>query len=147
MSGKPYNKERRIFIDTNVLVGCYRGQKNDVFAMDYLFRLKDYELYTSVLAIAQTISFCQGRKMSKQPKDEIIRFVRSVTRKVKLIGFADKDVEQAFALPMNDLEDNIQYILGSKLKCYYYVTNNVKDFNFNSVSTILPKNVRTIGND
>ena len=133
MSGRPHNKERRVFIDTNVLVGYFRGQKNDVFAMEYLFHLKDFELYTSVLAVAQTISVCQGRKGSKHPKDEVIRFVRSMAKKVKLIGFADKDIEQAFAIPMNDLEDNIQYTLGSKLKCYYYVTNNVKDFKFNSI--------------
>jgi hypothetical protein len=36
MIKKNQNKERRIFIDTNVLIGFYHGIKKDVEAMNYL---------------------------------------------------------------------------------------------------------------
>lgn len=139
------NKERRIFIDTNVLVGFYRGIKHDVAAMKFLFKLKDYECYTSALAVAQTISTCQGNKKKKGAKEDIAAFVKSLIGKVKIIGSTDKDIEAALDLPTNDLEDNIQYIVGSKLSCYYYITNNIKDYKFNNISPILPKKIYKIG--
>lgn len=143
MSNKA-NRERRIFIDTNVLVGYYRNQKRDVAALKYILKLKDYECYTSALAIAQTISTCQGKRKSKISKDIIIAFIKPLIAKIKVIGYIDKDIEAAFDLPSNDLEDNIQYIIGSKLGCYYYITNNIKDYKFNNISPVLPQNVRTI---
>lgn len=138
------NKERRIFIDTNVLIGYYRGLKHDVAAMKYLLKLKDYECYTSALAIAQTISTCQGRKKGKISKDTIVRFVKPLMGKIQIIGFSDKDISSALEMQTNDLEDNMQYVIGSKLSCYYYITNNVKDYKFNNISPVLPQNVRTI---
>lgn len=138
------NRERRIFIDTNILIGSFRQQKHDVAALKYLLKLKDYECFTSALAIAQTISICQGKRKSKVSKDDIITFIKPLMTKIKVIGYTDKDIEAAFSLPSNDLEDNIQYVIGSKLGCYYYITNNVKDYKFNNISPILPQNVRTI---
>ncbi|MBO5974984.1 MAG: type II toxin-antitoxin system VapC family toxin [Paludibacteraceae bacterium] len=144
MIKKNQNKERRIFIDTNVLIGFYHGIKKDVEAMNYLLKLKNYECYTSALAIAQTISTCQGSKKRKIAKDAIIQFIKQLMGKINVIGFTDKDILNAMNLPTNDIEDNIQYVIGSKLSCYYYITNNIKDYKFNNISPILPKNVRTI---
>lgn len=145
MRGNPKNKERRIFIDTNVLIGYFRGQKQDVTAMEHLFRLRDYECYTSVLAIAQTISTCQGSKKAKMDKSKIMSFIKLLSHRVHFIGFTDKDIDSAFDMPGNDVEDNIQYVIGSKLQCYYYVTHNIKDYKFNNISPVLPGNARTIG--
>lgn len=58
-------KFRRIYIDTNVLIGYFRNVKADVAAMEYMFKLRDYELYTSTLAISQTISTLQGKRKDK----------------------------------------------------------------------------------
>jgi predicted nucleic acid-binding protein len=144
MQGKS-NKERRIFIDTNVLIGYYRGIKHDVSAMKFLLKLQDYECYTSVLAIAQAISTCQGSKKNKEAKCTVASFMKSLMGKIKVIGLTDKDILDAMELPTNDLEDNIQYVIGSKLSCYYYITNNIKDYKFNNISPISPKKIYKIG--
>ncbi len=65
--------------------------------------------------------------------------------KVKVIGLTDKDILDAMELPTNDLEDNIQYVVGSKLSCYYYITNNIKDYKFNNIAPISPKKIYRIG--
>ena len=144
MSSKPLNKERRIFIDTNVLIGCYCNLPHDKAAMQYLFSLRNHELYTSVLAIAQTISTLQGNKKIKAPREKVIEYVNHLAAKIKFVGFADKDIEKACIMPNKDIEDNIQYVIGSKLRCYYYVTNNVNDYKYNSVLAVEPSHVYTI---
>ncbi len=137
-------KFRRIYIDTNVLVGYFRNVKADVLAMEYMFKLRDYELYTSTLAISQTISTLQGKRKDKAYRQEIIDFIKRLTHKVKLIGFASGDIDEALAMDNIDLEDNIQFVLGQKMSCYTYVTNNIKDFRYNTVAVVEPAYIRSI---
>lgn len=144
MSGKPLNKERRVYIDTNVLIDYYRGMPAETKAIEQLFRMRDYELFSSVLTAAQVIATLQGKKM-KVPRDKVIAFVRKLANKIRFIGVADTDIEAAFALENNDLEDNLHYVIGTKYKCYYYVTNNVKDYHYNAISAVKPAHVYTIG--
>ena len=137
-------KFRRIYIDANVLVGYFRNVKADVLAMEYMFKLRDYELYTSTLAISQTISTLQGKRKDKAYRQEIIDFIKRLTHKVKLIGFASGDIDEALAMDNIDLEDNIQFVLGQKMSCYTYVTNNIKDFRYNTVAVVEPAYIRSI---
>lgn len=137
-------KFRRIYIDTNVLIGCFRNVKADVAAMEYMFKLRDYELYTSTLAVSQTISTLQGKRKDKAYRQEIIDFIKRLTHKVKLIGFASGDIDEALAMDNIDLEDNIQFVLGQKMSCYTYVTNNIKDFRYNTVAVVEPAYIRSI---
>lgn len=137
-------KFRRIYIDTNVLIGYFRNVKADVAAMEYMFKLRDYELYTSTLAISQTISTLQGKRKDKAYRQEIIDFIKRLTHKVKLIGFASGDIDEALAMDNVDLEDNIQFVLGQKMSCYTYVTNNIKDFRYNTVVVVEPAYIRSI---
>lgn len=137
-------KFRRIYIDTNVLIGNFRKVKADVLAIDYLFKLRDYELYTSTLAISQTISTLQGKRKDKAYRQEIINYIKRLKHKIKLIGFAAGDLDVALELDNTDLEDNIQFVLGQKMSCYTYVTNNIKDFRYNTVAVIEPAYIRSI---
>lgn len=137
-------KFRRIYIDTNVLIGYFRNVKADVLAMEYMFKLRDYELYTSTLAISQTISTLQGKRKDKAHRQQIIEFIKRLTHKVKLIGFASGDIDEALAMDNVDLEDNIQFVLGQKMSCYTYVTNNIKDFRYNTVAVVEPAYIRSI---
>lgn len=79
------NKElyRRVFIDTNVLIGNFRGLPDDVKAIKYLFSLKDHELFTSSLALSQTISTLQGKRKSLEYRLSIVDYVLLVMQKVK----------------------------------------------------------------
>ena len=137
-------KFRRIYIDTNVLIGYFRNVKADVLAMEYMFKLRDYELYTSTLAISQTLSTLQGKRKDKAYRQQIIEFIKRLTHKVKLIGFASGDIEEALTMDNVDLEDNIQFVLGQKMSCYTYVTNNIKDFRYNTVAVVEPAYIRSI---
>lgn len=112
--------------------------------MEYMFKLHDYELYTSTLAISQTISTLQGKRKDKAYRQQIIEFIRRLTHKVKLIGFASGDIDEALAMDNVDLEDNIQFVLGQKMSCYTYVTNNIKDFRYNTVAVVEPAYIRSI---
>ena len=44
-----------------------------------------------------------------------------------------------------DIEDNMQYIVSKKMKCYTFVTNNVKDYRvFGDIQVLKPENVKMI---
>lgn len=136
--------KRRIYIDTNVLVGSFRKIKADSEALKYLFQLKDNELYTSALAISQTISTLQGKRKSVEYRRQIVDYINVLLHKISVIGFVEPDIKKAMAMENVDIEDNIQFVLGSKERCFIYVTNNVKDFKYNSVYAVKPEKVRSI---
>jgi len=133
--------ENHIFVDTNVLIGYFAEQQKDVAALNYIFSLKGKRLYTSSLAVAQVVSMLQ----KKQPNETIRKFVTYLMGKFKIISFADEDIRAALQLKGTDIEDNIQYTLSKKLKCYWFVTNNVKDYtSFVDIDVLLPTKIRKI---
>ena len=133
--------ENHIFVDTNVLIGFFIQQKKDLDALSYIFSLEGKRLYTSSLAIAQVVSILQ----KKQTNETIEKFVVYLMGKFKVISFVDEDIKVALQLKGTDIEDNIQYALSKKLKCYWFVTNNVKDYNsFVDIDVLLPTKIRKI---
>ena len=43
------------------------------------------------------------------------------------------------------MEDNIQYIISSKAKCFYFVTNNKKDYDkLSNINVVIPSKIRQI---
>ncbi len=137
-------KYRRIYIDTNVLIGNFRGIKTDVQAMDFLFKMQDFELYTSTLAISQTISTLQGKKKDKSYRQQIVNYIKRLKHKIKIVGFSEKDIDTALELEGVDIEDNIQFVLGKKMGCYTYITNNIKDFRYSTIVVVDPRFVKGI---
>lgn len=136
--------QRRIFIDTNVLIGYFRNQTADVNAMEYMFRLKDFELYTSALAISQTISTLQGKRKDSAYRQKITDYITAMMNKINVIGLSAADIHKALSLHNVDIEDNIQFTTGEKQRCYIYVTNNQKDFKYNNVLIVTPRYIRSI---
>jgi len=54
-------------------------------------------------------------------------------------------IKEALSLKGTDIEDNIQYALSKKLKCYWFITNNAKDYtSFVDIDVLLPTGVRKI---
>ncbi len=88
--------------------------------------------------------FQHYKEKDKAYRQEIIDFIKRLTHKVKLIGFASGDIDEALAMDNIDLEDNIQFVLGQKMSCYTYVTNNIKDFRYNTVAVVEPAYIRSI---
>jgi predicted nucleic acid-binding protein len=133
--------ENHIFVDTNVLIGYFVKRQKDVAALNYIFSLKGKRLYTSSLSIAQVISILQ----KKHTNDTIKKFATYLMGKFNIISFVEEDVKTALKLKGTDIEDNIQYALSQKLKCYWFVTNNIKDYtSFLDVDVLLPAKVRKI---
>ena len=131
----------RIFVDTNVLIGAWAGKQNDTRCLQYLFSLKGKKLYASTLSIAQFVSVFQKKKTAS----EIRKQVKYYLSKFVLIGFYEADVEKAIDEASPDIEDNIQYVLCSKMHCQHFVTNNIKDYSgYFLLNVLKPSQIRQI---
>ena len=133
-----------IFVDTNVLVGGYSGdakfQKDDD-CLHYLFSLTGKRLYISSLSVAQLISVYQKQKSN----EEITAVVRDLQHRFNIIDFTAKDIDAALKETGADIEDNVQFVLAKKQKCYIVVTNNYKDYRFlQGIEVLRPAKVRKI---
>ena len=130
-----------IFVDTNVLIGYWAGVAADCRCLKYLFSLRGKRLYTSSLSIAQFVSVFQKTK----PNDEIRKAVNSLLAKFNIIGFTEKDIVASLEESNIDMEDNIQYVISSKAKCFHFVTNNKRDYDkFTSINVVIPSKIRQI---
>jgi len=133
-----------IFLDTNVLIGAYSGVQSDVKCLNYLFSLTGKRLYTSTLSIAQLVSVFQ----KKQTNEQIKRVIGKIIAKINLIGFSDKDVANSLNIEGPDMEDNIQFVISKKMNCFWFITNNRKDYvNFSNIEVIRPNDARNISQD
>lgn len=131
----------RIFVDTNVLVGAWLGQPDDERCLKYLFALKGKKLYVSTLSIAQFVSVFQ----KKRTADEIREKVKYLQTKFNLVGFVEKDVDDALVETSPDIEDSIQYTLSRKVRCQHFITNNIKDYTgYFLLNVLKPSQVRQI---
>lgn len=131
----------RIFVDTNVLVGAWAGKQADEKCLRYLFSLKGKRLYTSTLSIAQFVSIFE----KKRSADEIRAQVKYLQTKFNLIGFIEKDIDDALIETSPDIEDSIQYTLSRKVRCQHFITNNIKDYTgFFLLNVLKPNQIRQI---
>ena len=133
-----------IFVDNNVLVGGYSGdakfQKDDD-CLRYLFSLTGKRLYISSLSVAQLISDYQKKKSN----EEITQVVRDLQHRFNIIDFTAKDIDAALKETGADIEDNVQFVLAKKQKCYIVVTNNYKDYRFlQGIEVLRPAKIRKI---
>lgn len=135
------NNPNNIYIDTNILIGCYNDNELDKLAINYLFSLKGKRLYVSSLSIAQLASVFQKIKTN----EEIKKIIRSIIAKVNIVQFTEVDITTALGYENKDIEDNIQYVLSQKVKCLWFVTNNIKDYRaYSTIASVNSRDVRTI---
>ncbi|MBR3712968.1 MAG: type II toxin-antitoxin system VapC family toxin [Bacteroidales bacterium] len=133
-----------IFVDTNVLVGGYsddvRFQK-DSQCLHYLYSIVGKRLYISSLSVAQLIAIFQKKKSN----EDIMRIVKELQHRFNIIDFTTKDIDVALVANGADIEDNIQFVLAKKQKCYIIVTNNYKDYRFlQGIQVLRPAKIRKI---
>ena len=130
-----------IFIDTNVFIGAIVGLEQDIKCLKYIYSLKGKRIYTSSLAIAQIVAKFQ----KKYTREMLVAEIKRITTKCNIISFSASDIDSAMKIEQQDMEDNIQYIISSKLKCFHFVTNNIKDYkDFNNINAIKPSKIRNI---
>lgn len=130
-----------IFVDTNVLIGWWLGNKGDSDCIKYLFSLRGKRLYTSSLSISQFVSALQKTTSNA----DIRKAVSSLMAKFNIISFTEKDIVESLEVANLDMEDNIQYIISSKAKCFHFVTNNKKDYDkLININVVVPSKIRQI---
>lgn len=132
--------KNHIFIDTNILVGAYSGKESDRQCLQYLFSLTGKKLFVSALSVSQFVSVMQ----KKYDNQQIREWVKYFLLKFNIVSFQREDIEKSLLYENTDMEDNIQYVLGQKTKCFYFVTNNTRDYKFINISALKPLEVRTI---
>lgn len=153
------NFANRVFLDTNVLIYdiFYRHKilkspyLDDVgnlglhshSALGYLMALNKTTCYIASFSVVQVLSTLSRTK--EIPKNVVKGEIESIVGRFEIVDFTKKDILSALSLGTKDLEDGFQYALGQKTKCFYIVTNNVKDFSqFQDVRILKPKNIRLI---
>jgi len=129
-----------IFVDTNVLNGFYLSRTADVECLKYLFSLKGKKLFISSLSIGQFIAFFQ----KKYTNDKIKEIIRYLFTKFTVIDFSEQDIQKSLNQDYSDMEDTIQYVIGTKLKCFYFVTNDKHFSAFWNIKALKSSEVRTI---
>lgn len=130
-----------IFVDTNVLIGWWVGNQDDANCLKYLFSLRGKRLYTSALSMAQFVSVLQKTESNAN----IRKAVNSLVAKFKIISFTEKDLVESLEVANLDMEDNIQYIISSKARCFHFVTNNKKDYDkLSNINVVIPSKIRQI---
>ena len=132
--------ENHIFVDTNVLVGAFSGRETDRNCLDYLTSLKGKRLFVSALSMAQLVSVFQKKKDNAEIRS-IVEWV--MAKRFNIISFTEADLRESLKETGADIEDNIQHVIGKKLKCMIFVTNNVKDYRrFPDIDVIRPDSIR-----
>jgi len=132
--------ENHIFIDTNVLNGYYLNRAADVACLRYLFSLKGKRLFISSLTIGQFVAFFQKRLEN----DKIKEAIRYLFTKFTVVDFGEQDIQKSLLFPYSDLEDNIQYVIGTKMKCYYFITNDKGFSTFLNIKAVKSTQIRSI---
>jgi len=138
----------RVYVDTNVLTNYFTKQADDVQCLDYLFaKVRKEILFTSSLAIVQTVSVLQTRKKDRAAftRQKAVESGEKICAKFSIIDLSCKDVERSFEQQNRDVEDNVHYVLSKKLNCNIIVTNNTCDFAyFWDIVALSPKNIASI---
>jgi predicted nucleic acid-binding protein len=122
-----------IFIDTNILIYAFSGKVPKAKeCLDYLLKLQGRKLFTSSFCIGTMISTLQKTKgdRKKLTKEKIINIIENYLPKINILPFSETDIKNSFAHSGNDMEDNIQYQIGTEAKCYYFITDDKKGFKF-----------------
>lgn len=144
MSRDIHKLRANIFVDANVLIGAFRGQKADFGALDYLEKLPQVKLFTSSLVVAQMIATCQIKNDAER-RQKLKSAVQAILRRFTIISCTGKDIDESLNIEQPDMEDNLQYVMGNRMKCTHYITNNKRDFLFANVTIIPAEKVRLIG--
>ena len=129
-----------IFIDTNVLNGVYLNKVADVECLKYLFSLKGKKLFISSLSIGQLVAFFHKKFTNDKMKDIIRYFFTKFT----VIEFTEQDIQKSLLYDYSDLEDTIQYVIGTKMKCFYFITNDKHFTTFRNIKALKSVEIRSI---
>jgi predicted nucleic acid-binding protein len=113
--------------------------------LPYLFfRRRKENLFTSSLAIVQTITQLQSsskdRKRKPYSREKTIEKLNAILPKMTVLDVTYNDVKTGCFYANSDIEDSVHYAISQKMNCNAILTCNESDFLFF-------KNILTIGPD
>jgi hypothetical protein len=123
-----------------VLNGFYLSKAADVECLKYLFSLKGKRLFVSSLSIGQLVAFFH-KKFAHSKVKEIVRYLIT---KFTIIEFNGQDIQKSLLYDYSDMGETIQYVAGTKLKWFYFVTNDKHFTAFRNISVLKSSEVRKI---
>ncbi len=144
------NNENHIFVDTNCII-TYLVDKYGLLAsadplntcaLHFLRSRNGKKLFLSSLTIAQVTAKLQPKIGAENMSDEI----KDLLRYFQIVEFNEKDIMAALTNPLSkDIEDLYQYEMSQKVKCFYIMTKNTKDFSaLANIVAFAPNKVRKI---
>jgi predicted nucleic-acid-binding protein len=132
--------KNHIFVDTNVLNGFCLNRAADMEYLKYLFSLKGKKLFISSLSIGQFVVFFHKKFTNDKIKENICYLLTKFT----VIDFGEQDIQKSLMYNYADLEDTIQYVIGTKMKCFFFVTNGKYFSAFRNIRALKPTEIRNI---
>ncbi len=144
------NLPTHVFLDANVLINdaLFRQRQEkrgaaSATAVRYLRARPNARLYVAVLSVVQVAATLSKR--ARFSASEIDAEVKRILAQYYLIDLTEKDLHTALAVAGGDWEDAVQYALSQKMRCFYIITENAKDFrSFANVSVVPPGRIRLV---
>ena len=110
------------------------NQRCKFFEIHFFSKRRKENLFTSSLAVVQTISKLQtGSKQHKRKgysRATTIEKLNEVLPKFTVLNLSLSDIQESFNHLNRDIEDSVHFVLSQKMKCDAILTNNRKDFVF-----------------
>ena len=124
----------KVFLDTNILLDFVEQRNNLGYAKTILELGKkgELELYASYLTFANMAYILRHRS-----KDEIYKLLKMARNHVKVLDNTPHQLDKALNQIVNDFEDLLQYYCALSGECDLIITNNKKDFEEFSKSTLI----------
>jgi predicted nucleic acid-binding protein len=81
------------------------------------------------------------KKFSNDKMKDIIRYLFT---KFTIIEFGEYEIQKTMLYDYADLEDTIQYVIGTKMNCFFFVTNDKHFSAFRNIRALKSTEIRNI---
>ena len=127
----------KVLIDTNIILDVLCNRKDFVEDSAKVFKLcevKKITGYISALSIPNIV-YIMRKELDTEKVKEILEKLSLI---FEIVDLKADDLKRASTLDFKDYEDAIQSTQASRIKAYYIITRNIKDYNKSKVTAIKP---------
>lgn len=133
------NMAYKIFLDTNIIIDLILERNYELDAIYEIFNLAESEKIE--LFISESVITTTFYVLRKEKRIDTLLAFREMFKTINVVPFS-KDILYYPLEKYKDTEDGILYFLAAKAKINFFITRNVKDFNylFPSLPVMTPTN-------
>jgi len=128
----------KIFIDVNVFIDVMTkrsGWNESIRVLNLARRSQDIESWTSALTLPLLYFFRRRVAYESTARAD----AQAILRGLDLVELGKTILDQAFASPGADFEDNIQLASADSISANHLITRNKKDFDASKISILTPE--------